>query len=89
MYPSIELNRKQRAAFLETFKKYTHNLVKIHKPESCNTSCTYCVILNMTVRVFLPAVLLQSGYQMMRCLRDRLVSEESCLIIISTFLNAG
>jgi hypothetical protein len=78
---AIELNRKQAAAFLETFKKHTHILVKMHKPEDYNTSCTYCV-----TRV---TVVLQSGYQMVGHLRDRLVSEKSCLIIIGTFLNTG
>jgi hypothetical protein len=65
MHPPIGLSEKQRIAFLETFKKYAHILMKIDKPESYSTSCTYtyCVILNMTVRVFLTAVFLQSGYQ--------------------------
>jgi hypothetical protein len=87
MYPPIELNGKQRAAFLEILKNYTHIVVKIHKPESYSTFCTYCVILNMTVRVFSAAIFLRSGYQMTRHLRDRLVSEEAHLIIIGTFLN--
>jgi hypothetical protein len=43
----------------------------------------------MTIRVFSAAAVLQSGYQMMGHLRDRLVSEKSCLIIIGTFLNTG